>query len=118
MPNKELTLKWKKEHPDKVKEHNRKGAAIFYKRNPNRQKHNALKRKYGISYEDYLAMVLARKGLCEICGIEKKLYVDHCHKTSKIRGLLCLNCNAGIGNLRDSISLLEKALNYLQKHAI
>jgi hypothetical protein len=64
-----------------------------------------------------------QNGVCWICekrtrgrGEEKNtLAVDHNHKTGKIRGLLCSNCNTGLGNLRDSIELLEKAITYLKE---
>ena len=56
---------------------------------------------------------------CAICGTKdtgnrKAFHVDHCHDTGKIRGLLCGNCNSGIGNLRDDINLLQRAIEYLQ----
>ena len=60
------------------------------------------------------------KNRCEICGktsIENKkaLSVDHCHKTGKIRGVLCQNCNFAIGLLNDSVNLLNKAIVYLKE---
>lgn len=45
----------------------------------------------------------------------RRLAVDHCHSTGKIRGLLCHNCNTGLGKLGDSIESLTKALNYLKE---
>ena len=59
---------------------------------------------------------------CAICELDEvdslhgKLSVDHCHRTGKIRGLLCVNCNTAIGKLKDSDALLQKAINYLVKH--
>ena len=60
-----------------------------------------------------------QKGQCAICGIHqdslnKRLCIDHCHKTNRIRGLLCTSCNAGIGNLRESIELLKNSIDYLR----
>lgn len=57
---------------------------------------------------------------CAICNLHQAelsltLAVDHCHKTGKIRGLLCVNCNQGIGKFKDSVFLLEAAIKYLQK---
>ena len=80
-----------------------------------------LKSTYGITPEDYNNMFKEQKGCCAICGVhqserKKRLAVDHCHKTGKIRGLLCSNCNTGIGNLRDSIELLEQAIKYLRRY--
>lgn len=57
---------------------------------------------------------------CEICGItpgekDKSLALDHCHKTGHVRGLLCLPCNIAIGNLKDDVALMQKAIEYLQR---
>lgn len=73
--------------------------------------------------EQYWEMHAAQDGVCLICsGVQKGrgamnnvLAVDHNHQTGKIRGLLCTNCNTGIGNLRDSIEMLEKAIIYLKE---
>lgn len=87
-----------------------------------------LKRKYGLSIEDYEGMVEAQQGCCRICGghggdrgwITKreraKLFVDHCHETGKVRGLLCHQCNAGLGMFRDSPNLLTSAISYLKEN--
>jgi len=60
--------------------------------------------------------VLSRR-VCDICGdeppIDKRNPIDHCHTTGKIRGLLCWNCNKGLGAFRDNKQLLQKAINYL-----
>jgi len=82
-------------------------------------KDRKLKKAFGISYQEYLEMLDAQQGCCAICGTDdtgarKAFAVDHCHETNKIRGLLCSNCNTGIGNLRDSIELLERAIEYLR----
>jgi uncharacterized protein YlaI len=59
-----------------------------------------------------------QKGCCAICGkhqtiLNKTLNVDHCHKTGKIRGLLCTNCNHGLGKFYDNAEVLKVAINYL-----
>ncbi len=82
-------------------------------------KDRKLQRSFGISYSEYLTMLEAQDGKCAICGTtdtgkRKAFAVDHCHNTGKIRGLLCSNCNTGIGNLRDDIELLERAIEYLR----
>lgn len=83
-----------------------------------------LKGHYGLTVEDYIKMFEEQKGVCKICskpetsisrfGTPKRMTVDHCHSTGRIRGLLCDNCNRGIGHLRDDISILEKAIEYLR----
>lgn len=56
---------------------------------------------------------------CKICGRDqlqngKRLSLDHCHETGEIRGLLCNNCNLGLGNFRDNPTFLREAIRYLQ----
>ena len=79
-----------------------------------------LKRRFGITKAQYDGMLLAQKGTCAICGqFEKKnrrLSVDHCHKTGKVRGLLCLVCNSALGKFRDDIQTLVKAQEYLKRY--
>jgi len=76
--------------------------------------------RFGLEPEDYWKMHEEQKGLCAICGkpqtVGTKLDVDHDHVTGKVRALLCRQCNAGIGQLKDSIELVEKSLAYLRKH--
>ena len=77
-------------------------------------------KKYGISLEDYNMFLEKQGGKCAICGTEigdsngNRLYVDHNHKTGKVRGLLCANCNFGIGSLKDDVEILKKAILYLE----
>ncbi|MFN8579296.1 MAG: endonuclease domain-containing protein [Candidatus Sericytochromatia bacterium] len=79
-----------------------------------------LKRNYGLSKEEYLKMSKNQNGVCAICKGKcygnRRLYVDHNHINGKIRGLLCNNCNSGIGMLKDSIELLLVAIEYLKKY--
>ena len=86
---------------------------------------NNLKKTYGISHEDYDRMLEAQGGGCAICGATDSrtgrsdyLYVDHCHETGQVRGLLCGPCNSGIGYLGDSIDNLEAAIKYLNEAAL
>jgi hypothetical protein len=78
-----------------------------------------LEKEYGITPEEFNNMLLQQRGKCAICGIlqsatGKFLHVDHCHKTGKIRGLLCHKCNYALGFLRDSIEIAEAAIEYLK----
>jgi len=70
----------------------------------------AYRAKYGISLVDYDAMLSDQDGRCAICGEEpgaKPLAVDHDHQTNEIRGLLCQDCNVGLGHFRDRIEVLR-----------
>lgn len=78
----------------------------------------ALQRKFGISEEKYNDLLIDQNSCCAICqrhqsNLSRKLAVDHNHLTGQVRGLLCPNCNTGIGNLRDNTEMLEKAIKYL-----
>ena len=86
---------------------------------PNYQHREKMFKKYGIRVEDYNRMFAQQKGCCAICGrhqsvFKKKLNIDHNHTTGKVRGLLCINCNHGIGQFKDSQELLLKAHKYLE----
>lgn len=71
---------------------------------------------YGLSAEAFSALVAAQGGACAICGSvpTKSLCVDHCHTTGQVRGLLCFQCNAAIGLLKDSAEALRAAAVYLE----
>lgn len=78
-----------------------------------------LKKNYGISQEEYNTKLAYQNYGCAVCGkaaSKKKLAVDHCHTTGKIRDLLCGSCNTGLGQFQDNPELLEKAADYLRKH--
>lgn len=80
-----------------------------------------LKRHYGISLIEYNDLLKQQNMCCAICGdsalkYKRKLHVDHNHNTGKTRGLLCVNCNTGIGKFRESLTMLEKAKQYLLTH--
>ena len=75
---------------------------------------------YRLRLPDYRKMYEAQEGKCACCGthesyFKRQLHVDHCHKTKKVRGLLCTQCNPGIGYFQDSIERLEMAISYLKK---
>jgi hypothetical protein len=82
-----------------------------------------LKQSYGITIEDYDRMLAEQGGGCAICGGQEtrrnqygphSLNVDHDHATGRVRGILCTNCNQGMGLLGDSIERIEKTLEYLR----
>jgi hypothetical protein len=66
----------------------------------------------------YERLLPVQNGRCAICGMQetdkRKLFVDHCHHSGEVRGLLCSTCNTGIGMLRDDANLAARALEYLK----
>ena len=96
----------------------------FRKRNPDACKRSDLKKKYGISLEQFNEMKNSQQHVCAICkqpetAIDHRtkkfrdLAVDHCHTSGEIRGLLCTRCNTAIGLLQDDVDLLARAISYL-----
>lgn len=71
--------------------------------------------RYGLTPAQFEEMLLKQEGKCAICLIpsEKRLHIDHCHKTGKVRGLLCGNCNMALGLFKDNEQLLIAASVYL-----
>lgn len=85
-----------------------------YRKHTNRAKEDANMRYYGLLEEDYKNLLLAQDGKCAICKcILTNVTVDHDHETDAIRGLLCNECNLGLGNFKDNLSILESAMKYL-----
>jgi hypothetical protein len=102
-------------------EKHRARAAVYNKSNPHIPHRAHLKRAYGITREHYDAMAAEQGDRCAICGIDadiqvgKKVHwcVDHSHTTDEIRGLLCIRCNAMIGNAKENPINLLSAVDYL-----
>lgn len=82
------------------------------------------RRGVDITQEQYVDLICNSNGLCEICNnpntsnVKGTLSVDHDHKTGKVRGLLCDNCNRAIGLLKDNSDLLIKAAEYIRVHQV
>lgn len=81
-------------------------------------------KKYNLTLKDYDVLFEKQNGVCAICkqpetatfkDIICRLSVDHCHKTNKVRGLLCKHCNTILGYADDNIQLLKYAINYLRR---
>lgn len=72
-----------------------------------------LKSKYNLEYKDYLVLLNKCDRQCQICSHKDKLVVDHCHSSGKIRGILCSNCNSGLGQFSDNTEYIQAAINYL-----
>lgn len=96
--------------------------------NPSMERKRTLRRRFGMTEESYKNMDDRQNGLCAIChlpetfvdpktGTVRRLCLDHCHATNKIRELLCFRCNSTIGRAEDSIVLLQSMIAYITKHA-
>jgi hypothetical protein len=80
-----------------------------------------LRRFYDLTPDDYAAMAADQGWACAICrerpATNRRLAVDHCHKSGKVRALLCQPCNVGIGALRDDPGIMTRAIEYLRMHS-
>ena len=81
------------------------------------RRNNNLVRKYGITVDEYERLFEEQGSKCAICGKESErisFAVDHDHKSGRVRGILCENCNRGIGMFKDDTKLLRNAIIYLR----
>ena len=112
---KEKAKKWRTENIDRVKEYriaNKRRSYIV-----------DIKRKYNITELEFNNMLLTQKNKCIGCGVdfefgvqEKTPHIDHCHKTGKVRGILCRKCNSVIGFYKDNPKPLFNLSEYLNCH--
>ena len=111
-----------------VKERNRKYNTEWHRVNraafPELVRKKSLKSNYGLTVEQYDAMVRVQEGKCAICRSDnpgnsrsKNWHIDHCHDTDRVRALLCHGCNTGLGAFKDDPELLRAAVAYLEKHS-
>ena len=110
----------------KVRNHNKRKKRLAENVDYEVERH--LQRAFGMSLKEYREMEEEQNHCCAICGTtnpgtrkrngasQSRFCVDHDHETGEIRGLLCTNCNRGIGLLGDTLERLEAAAAYLRKH--
>lgn len=106
------------------KEYMRNYSKRMREENPDYFFNQNLKKNYGINADTYYRMLDEQNGVCKICkkpekrrdksGNLMRLHVDHCHKTHKVRGLLCQSCNIGLGKFEDNVDYLKTAIAYLE----
>lgn len=114
---KAMIASWREAHRETYNAVSRK----WRKDNPGNLYASEIKRRYGCSLEEYNRRLIEQKGKCKLCETlhnpaikRKRLYVDHCHNSQEIRGLLCSGCNSMLGYAKDDVSILLKAIEYLK----
>lgn len=100
------------------KETQRIKSNIWYHNNKEAALEATMKSKYGITVGEYTEMKVKQHFCCKVCQIHeskllRRLVIDHCHKTGKIRGLLCDRCNRVLGSIKDDPLLCDKLREYL-----
>jgi hypothetical protein len=106
------------EHYRKVSSANRRAK---YTPEAGRRRH--LRQMYGLTWDQYSELLAEQHGCCAICGVNEPggkgdWHVDHCHGSSAVRGLLCSNCNVGLGMFADEAERLQAAANYVRRNSI
>lgn len=118
-------LEWRASNPEKVKAIQKR----YRDSHPNKKRDERLKRDFGITFDQYEKMRIGQDNKCAICknpetrsvsksGKINDLAVDHCHKTGKIRGLLCGKCNTALGLLNEDINIINNCVDYLKKEEV
>ena len=96
---------------------------VFNKGRKEKNRETYYKRRYGITLVEYNQLLTMQNNTCAICkileteikhGRNTYFAVDHCHKTGKVRGLLCYKCNSTLGFVNDDIECLKNAIKYLE----
>ena len=115
-----------KAYAKKYREANKEKLALmankWFVKNRTKVAEDCRKRKYkqyNITLADYDRMFEEQDGNCKICGlmeINKRLAVDHDHKTGKVRGLLCTRCNVTLGRIEENQETLWNMIEYLKEH--
>ncbi|MFD0817978.1 endonuclease VII domain-containing protein [Micromonospora zhanjiangensis] len=73
-----------------------------------------MRRRYGVGEKEFQELLSEQGGVCAICGAADPQHLDHDHRTNWVRGILCFNCNGGLGQFRDSETRLAGAITYLR----
>ena len=98
--------------------HKKHCSSAWHSKTPIEKQASRVHSMYGITAQEYIEMHAKQGGKCAICketpNTKRGLHVDHCHKTGKVRGLLCHGCNVAIGSLKESVETLERAIKYLR----
>jgi hypothetical protein len=109
---------WRRDNPERFAEYQREYRARPERKVADRAGH--LKRKFGLSLEQYDEMLASQHGGCAICGdapeANVSLHIDHDHDSGAVRGLLCFSCNGGLGQFKEEPDLIRAAAAYLDGH--
>ena len=111
----ERAQRWQRENPDRYKAKLREYAESGKKKLSDRKSH--LKRKYGMTLEDFDLRLAGQGGGCAICGAENADNIDHHHTSGLVRGILCFRCNVAVGQLDEDPNRARLLAAYLDRHA-
>lgn len=115
---KEMSKQYYNSNKERYKQYSNKWRHTHSLEIKTKLKYRHLKIKYNLTKEQWQQLLITQNYRCAICSIsiDIKPCVDHCHKTGRIRGLLCDSCNIGLGKFKDTIDIMEKAIKYLKEN--
>lgn len=123
----EVHARYRNKHREKLRAKGRLRSKEQRKRerdkayNPIQDRKNRLKRLYNLSLEEFDILLKEQDGKCKGCSEELKdlgnRHVDHCHRTGQVRGILCRNCNLGLGLLKENVQTLLNLIGYINDAA-
>jgi len=100
---------------DRARELERVRLRRWRKENPDEPRVQMLRQRYGLTPEQLAEMLRAQRDACAVCGKPNPDCIDHCHETGRVRGVLCRQCNIGMGQFRDDPALLLAAALYIEE---
>lgn len=103
-------------HGELVREKSRVRMRAKYAANPTADRDKTRRYLYGVTPEAFDAMLTAQGGVCLICRTPNPDCIDHDHATGRVRGILCMHCNAGLGLFGDDTDRMRAAAAYLVRH--
>ena len=119
-PNRRRARQWEIDNPERKAALQRRRRERPEVKLADREAH--LKRKFGLTLADFEQMSAEQGGVCAICGDPPptgvNLHVDHDPRTGRVRALLCVRCNNGLGQFQEHPDLLEAAAEYVVRHAV
>lgn len=106
---------WGADNPEKSKKHQ----ATYTDKSKEKRQIWQREYRYGLSHEIFTQMLEEQSDSCKICERSfegTKVFVDHCHSTGSVRGLLCPSCNTALGLIKDNLLWLQRAKTYLTEN--
>lgn len=109
--------KWRDNNKEKIKAYSDKYRA---KSKAKVTSYHLIK-KYGLTSADKMALLASQGNVCAVCGSSDPgnkygWQLDHCHKTNKVRGVLCNGCNIALGACKENVVTLTKLIEYVERH--
>lgn len=118
----ECSAAYQKQYQEKNKERLKEKKKHYHSQTKEYRRWYTIKKRYGLTKEEYENMLLLQNNKCAICENTKsghrntdEMVVDHCHKTNKVRGLLCNRCNTLLGLIEDNPTFMQNISKYLNK---